>query len=249
MANPEDGFTTPVNPPDAAPEDLHGYNIIELDRAADRLQRRYVPLDGKGPAGTLAELCVVTAVGSTVQVLDGGCGTGRQLYDLMQQVELWHGVDTSMVRGHAVSDFDFRGMSRQAKVNEAYAKARNLRYEVANLQSPLRAERYDLIYSDEVLVHNEDPGQIILNFWRALKTGGVLYCDALQTQHSAITAGALIAVSQDGGTVIHAESGSPFLEVLSQEAGRIQSEPRSVYKITKPVPFAWLQDAFKPLGK
>ena len=92
---------------------LHGYAIESLDRGVTGPDfGAYALLDGKGPVGTLADLCETHG---RIMVLGAGGGTGRQTYDLIRYVETIHGSDTRGVVGHTISDHNFMGLSRTQK--------------------------------------------------------------------------------------------------------------------------------------
>jgi SAM-dependent methyltransferase len=245
MTGVEGSFGSPGNEPAPVDPTLHGYALREIDRGATRLNATYRVLDGMGPVGRLAALCEQPG---RVVVLDGGCGTGRQLHDTIQYVRSWYARSIKDVDGHGISNFNFLGRSRFTAVNEAFAPGGRLAYYVADLAvDPLTPGLYDLIYSDEVLVHSDDPDPIVLNFWHGLKEGGDMYFNILERQGFSLERGALANIRRQGGTVLGMPSPPLTVEALAEEADpNAYTLPRWVYRITKP-DRSWFDELFKTL--
>jgi SAM-dependent methyltransferase len=225
--------------PPVDPERLHGYKLPEIDRGADDITfAAYAAVDGKGPVGILADLCLTS--GRKV-VLDAGCGTGRQLHDTIAAVRRWYGRSTEDVVGHGISNFDFRGLSRDAEVNQAYRELGPLAYFVADLATQdVRQELYNLIYSHEVLRHSDEPGVIVENLWKGLAPGGVLYFNALPSQQHALTY-VFQRIGRQEGQIRGRLIKSVALESLVRaSADDDHLEDRVYYAVTKPDHYGWL---------
>lgn len=223
---------------------LHGYAIESLDRGVSGpdFEAYALLLDGKGPAGTLAELCETPG---KVMVLGAGGGTGRQTYELISYIETMYSSNTQDVVGHTISDHDFMGMSRYPEVNDAYRKGK-LAYFVADLLTqPVLREAYKLIFAHEVLMHMSDPGVAILNLWKALHPGGTMYMNALANQHGVI-APTLARIEREGGEAAGAIYRPRSLRTLKDGYTGLADQPRAIYKVTKPDPNAWI-DGFMGL--
>jgi SAM-dependent methyltransferase len=209
------------------PAQLAGYSLSSLDRDSGSLFVAYHHLDGKGPKGTLIELC---GRQDTVAVLDAGCGTGSQLVNLMVQLAITEGIDPKRILADGVSDHDFSRFSRD-RITRVALGAGLANYAVMDLaQDALPSGAYDMSYSYEVLMHNEEPEPIIENVWQALAPGGVSYFNTDGRQVGRV--GAFVErYNRDGGEVLYGEMKSPASLWLPLH---LRGETRHAFKVTKP---------------
>jgi SAM-dependent methyltransferase len=93
-------------------------------------------------------------------VLDGGCGTGRALWDLRSQL-LWRSRRSRPedLRMLGVNNIDYSAESELAEVRQAFVR-REMEYLVADLENvDLSGRKFDYILLFEVLIHNS-PGKV-----------------------------------------------------------------------------------------
>lgn len=209
--------------------DLQGYRLRHLDRDNGILYEAFHHLDGKGPKGSLRELC---ARQKTVSVLDAGCGTGNQLVSLIIQTAIIEDIDPERIFGDAVSDYDFSKLSRDRLTRVAIG-AGLVNYAVLDLATyRLPPQSYDLAYSYEVLMHNERPGVIIDNIAQSLKPGGVAYFNTDGSQVGQVDAH-MEQYRQAGAEVLSGEINPPAYAWFPPE---LAGETRHAFKVTAPAP-------------
>lgn len=217
-----------VDPLTLDPAVLEGYGYDELNRDHGALYADFGVLDGEGP---LVELVECYKRQGHVTVLDAGCGTGNQLHGLIDQAER-RGVDSEHVFADGLSDFDFSGVSNNGDTLQAIEVGR-INYAVADLGTEqLPADAYDLIYSYEVLFHNEKPAPIVLNLWQALRGAGSLYFNVPGEQIEDI-APTVEAIAAQGGIVQSAACEVPERIRRKCATSGAPLPTRYVYKITK----------------
>lgn len=211
--------------------DTHGYRYFELDRCESVLNGAFWPVDGSGPISSLIDIHDRQGYAT---VLDAGCGTGRQLYELIDYVRFTRNLDPMSIYGDGVSDFDFSMLSEEWRVRAAFMNG-DLHYEVGDLQTlELPEQAYDLVYSYEVLVHNEKPGLIVENLWRALRAGGVLYFNAAGEQADEIR-DVTNAITACGGIVLQKSCEPPHLESMWAGMHGLPLQTRDAYAIRRPI--------------
>ncbi|MET1033399.1 MAG: class I SAM-dependent methyltransferase [Candidatus Saccharimonadales bacterium] len=200
------------------PEKLEkGYAPYTLDRDSGRLTAEFIGIDGSTPATVLRD--VWREQGSAV-VLDAGCGTGYQLYSLIEQANLRLDVDPGTVVAHGVSDHDFSTRSQVAKVRSAIQAGR-ISYTVGDLNDEylLEPDFYHLAYSYEVLPHNKKPIRIVRNIFDALCPGGVAFFNADTTQESELISGLQEMVDDNQGDFDYITSPPPLGSLFDRQMG------------------------------
>jgi len=207
--------------------ELHGYQLLDLDRDSGALHEAFYYLDGKGPKYTLAELC---ARQNTVTVLDAGCGTGNQLVSLFQQTIIIEGVEPERLLGDAVSDYDFSRFGEKRRTRVALG-AGLVNYAVLDLAAEkLPPSSYDLAYSYEVHLHNKRPERIIDNVFQSLKPGGVMYFNTDGRQLEQVNAH-VKQYRQSGTEVLSGE----IIPTYGWLPPNRKHETRHAFKLTRPL--------------
>ena len=115
----------------------------------------------------------------SLAVLDAGCGTGRGLFDLKDQVDFRTGVP---VRAVGINDVDYSQESEDRFVRQAFRNG-DMEYRVEDLrQTRFDKPEFDLVFSYEALIHIDDFDQVALNLAQAVRPGGYMYFDLLKEQ-------------------------------------------------------------------
>jgi SAM-dependent methyltransferase len=119
-----------------------------------------------------------------VAVLDGGCGTGRALYEIRDQLKLREKAGASSMMMVGVNDVDYSDESEDLDVREAI-KNGEIQYmvdDLATVQLPTQA--FDAIYLHEVLIHNGvgTTAKIVDNLLSSLKPDGVFIFNITRDQ-------------------------------------------------------------------
>lgn len=203
-----------------------GYYRYALDRGIFQPQGEFFRFDG---VGLIEAARKQYEKDGSLHILDAGCGTGHQLWDFMEYLE--RTIPPQDITATGVSDIDFSEESESWRVREA-VKTGEINYAVADLNvDMLPAETFNVIYSYEVLVHNEeDPGRIVANFWQALRPGGVMYFNAEGSQRGKI-AGTVADILEMGGDVFMNRVEAPLLQAPFYEK---TNQTRDAYRIQKP---------------
>jgi SAM-dependent methyltransferase len=158
----------------------------ELNRTIGEANGDFMHLDYKGP--TLTAIEIARAQGH-VSILDGGCGSARELIDLKDQIIVRAPISANSVDavGVSLTDFSHRftgGWREAAHLTDGY-----ISLFIGNLATlPLEPDHFDVAYSYQVLLHNKEPIPIIENVLPSLSTSGIYYFDALVDQQDDITA-------------------------------------------------------------
>lgn len=213
-----------------SPSELAGYMRHELDRDSGCLQVEFGEIDGTSPASIIFEN--YERQGS-VAVLDAGCGTGRQLHDLLEQVQERRDINPDLLFADGVSDHDFSEVSKYADVRLANQMGR-INYVVGDLKDPnlLPPNAYDLAYSYEVLIHNEDPMQIVRTILDALRPGGTMFFNAATYQERDIVFGLRSLASIGEAQFNHVNSTVPPTQQFRQSQG-YEFVGRCAFKLVK----------------
>lgn len=203
-----------------------GYSRREIDRDFGMPQGEFYNLDGLGLIDAAIDQYKNN---SELAILDAGCGTGNQLFSLVEELSDYRGIPRNAINAVGVSDIDFSNESEFWMPRAAVAEG-DITYGIGDLNTEqLLPEQFNLIYSYEVLFHNEEPDLIVNNLWQALKSGGALYFNAGANQRTSLVA-VLEEISEQGGEILFGEAIPPL-------AARTDSEffiGRDTYRITKP---------------
>ncbi len=156
------------------PDDTVGswYSRCEIDRSGSLMQREMRD-DSEKPIliSTVTKLRERGEIG----ILDAGCGTGRTLYEIRDQLKFRTGIDPAKIITVGVNDVDFSDESEDARTRDEI-KNGGIEYLVNDLADVnLEPNKFDLIYSFEVLTHNksEKIEVIITNLLRSLRNDGL----------------------------------------------------------------------------
>lgn len=117
-------------------------------------------------------------------VLDAGCGTGRTLFEIREQLELGTKATAASVTTVGINDEDYSDESCSPKTRAAI-KNGQIQYVVDDLATvPLSEHAFDVIYSYETLVYNGigKTTKIIDNLLPSLKPDGVLIFNITESQ-------------------------------------------------------------------
>lgn len=114
-----------------------------------------------------------------IAVLDGGCGTGKALWGLKDQLKFRAGIPlpADSLRFVGVSKENFSQESEWAAVRKAI-RSGELEYLVGDLRDiPLPGNAFDIITLYEVLIHNSADAaeQIVNRLYEVLKPEGWLF--------------------------------------------------------------------------
>ena len=123
-----------------------------------------------------------------ISILDAGCGTGRALFGLKDQLlfRTQQKENPNVVEAVGVNDKNFSKESEMWLVHKANAEG-FIRYIIDRLETvKLPPNYFDLIISYETLIHNSDDNvvNIMENMVKSLAPGGRFYFDLLAEQHS-----------------------------------------------------------------
>lgn len=169
-----------------SPEDFIGrFTRSELDRSIGAYSKDFNTPDGK----KLIEVALEKArERGSLAVLDGGCGTGRALWELRDQVlfRLGRPSDSVQLSFVGVNRDDYSQESELADVRQSIGKG-EIEYRVGELvQTKVEPERYDLITFYEVLIHNSpaDSAVIIERHLEGLRPGGWLFATLDRGQYA-----------------------------------------------------------------
>jgi SAM-dependent methyltransferase len=127
-----------------------------------------------------------------IAALDAGCGTGNALLDLREQIKITGGEDSKILTV-GVNDQNFSNESMEREVREA-VKAKKVKYVVGKIQDIKFANKFDLIWSYEVLLHNsnEEVAKTITNLLEALEDDGRMFLNMTEEQRSSAEISSLI---------------------------------------------------------
>lgn len=125
--------------------------------------------------------------GDDVQVLDAGSGFGQYEYTISRINPEWK------IKGLDVKEEQIDDCNRFFKtINRS-----NVSFEIADLTEYYKDNHYDLILSVDVMEHIKEDVKVFRNFYRSLKTGGML----------------LISTPSDqGGSDVHDHDDESFIE-------------------------------------
>lgn len=108
------------------------------------------------------------------RALDAGCGIGLYSFYLGKK-NPWAMVDACDSNS---------GYIEAGKRILNQLKLSNVNIFQADLSQLSEVDKYDLIFGIDVLEHIEDDGQVVTNFHRALKDGGILYLTTPHLRHT-----------------------------------------------------------------
>jgi len=96
-----------------------------------------------------------------LEILDIGCGNGNISYQLARS-------------GFRVTGIDISEKTIMV-ANANFGATPGLQFKVLNIEqfNPVESEKYDVIICSEVLEHLTDPGRLVANFLKLLKTDGI----------------------------------------------------------------------------
>lgn len=120
----------------------------------------------------------------SIAVMDAGCGTGRTLYAIRDQLLLTTNANPQDIVTVGVNDRDFSDESEDSMVREANRNG-DINYVIADLESvDLEPESFDFITSYEALIHNEPAKliRVIKNLLPSLKQNGAFVFDITEKQ-------------------------------------------------------------------
>lgn len=166
-----------------------------------------------------------------LNILDAGCGTGHQVWHFADHVAWQKHIPRSDITATGVSNIDFSGESELWRVRKAI-KTGEINYAVADLNiDALPRETFNLIYSYEVIVHNDEtPGAIVANMWQALTPGGVMYFNAEGSQRQ-VLADTMADIMEAKGDVLMAPVEPPPLQAIFYKETQ---QTRDAYRVRKP---------------
>lgn len=221
-------FRAPYFDPDNIdPARLHGYSYHELNRGIMTFNGRFSPIGD--PLHAIDEIADRQEY---ITILDAGCGTGRQLYEMVEGATRMFQIDQRRILADGVSDYDFSDMADDKEARRAYVSGA-LNYHVGDLNTmELPEGSYDLAYSYEVLVHNEEPNRIVENLWRALRPGGSAYFNAEANQIPAISE-TIEAIKTVGGKVLSTEAEVPALTRTEAQVRNLPMPRRMLYRVIR----------------
>ncbi len=163
-----------------------GYFRSEVDRTLGSVQGSFFQSHG------------VSIVHDTMQrgkkaghlsILDAGCGTGRAMYELADELKR-RGINMPL-RLVGVSREDYSDESEGWRARKAVQDG-TIGYAIANLVSDeLPAAAFTVAYSYEVLVHINDVEAALRNIVQSVSPGGALYFNCLPEQ--AVTVDLMLA--------------------------------------------------------
>lgn len=127
--------------------------------------------------------------GGKLRFLDAGCGTGRAIFTLREELAMTTGLPRETIEVTGINDVDYRAESRVIEVRRA-ALSGSLKYLVADLDDvDLQPASYDLITSLEVLIHNDNEKafRIINKLLSALAPGGKMFFTLREPQRTVMS--------------------------------------------------------------
>ena len=122
----------------------------------------------------------------SISVMDAGCGTGRALYQMREQLLFRTDAKESDVLTTGVSNIDFSDESESAGVRNAISKG-DINYVVDDLSGvQLPSSSLDAIYSFEAFIYNEPEKiiKIVQNLLPSLKPDGFLIFNLKEGQRN-----------------------------------------------------------------
>lgn len=127
--------------------------------------------------------------GGKLRFLDAGCGTGRAIFTLREELAMTTGLSRETIDVIGINDIDYRSESRMVEVRRATLSG-SIKYLVADLDDvDLQPASYDLITSLEVLIHNDNEKalRIINKLLRTLAPGGKMFFTLREPQRTAMS--------------------------------------------------------------
>lgn len=166
-----------------------------------------------------------------VSVLDAGCGTGHQLWSLVDNAE-GYGINWDKVAADAVSKEDFSLLADQWRPRAAIMTG-DINYHVGDLtQMELPEKAYDLVYAYELLAHIERPQHIVRSIWHALRLEGRAYFN-LPGERQTELADIIGEIKTKGGEVLSMDCRPPlFVREMARQGYKVPT--RQIYRIDKP---------------
>jgi len=162
------------------------FAISEIDRDISSYSEVLRDSEGNPLIGTAS---ILLRKSGRLRFLDAGCGTGRAIFSLREELTLATGLPKETIDVTGINDVDYRSKSRMVEVQRA-ALSGSLGYLVADLDDvELPSDYFDLITSVEVLIHNDnDKALRIINklLW-ALTPGGKMYFTLRENQRQAMS--------------------------------------------------------------
>lgn len=122
----------------------------------------------------------------SISIVDAGCGTGRALYQMRNQLLLRTDAKPDDILTTGISDIDFSDESGDLDVRNAISRS-EINYVVADIATAqLKPQSFDAIYSFEAFIYNE-PAKIIKmiqNLLPSLKPDGFLIFNIKEGQRN-----------------------------------------------------------------
>ncbi|MET1033398.1 MAG: class I SAM-dependent methyltransferase [Candidatus Saccharimonadales bacterium] len=208
---------------------------LYYDRDDFGFHQTFVPLDKKGPRGTLDE---VIARKGHAAVLDFGTSTGHQLYSLIDRSEHTHarhpGTDLDSVVADVMSGENYAHLGSAWRTRAAFIGGA-LNYDVVDLNQAneyLPTDGYDLVVSYDGLVGLDSPAPVLRGLARALRPEGTLYMNVTSREENEVL-GVMSELHDSGHEISSARSPGDFY--VSRWS---TPEPPVAIKITAPAAWA-----------
>lgn len=156
------------------------YTDFELDRCISTINGQFMNLDGEGPIGQ----AITTARDQgRIAVLDAGCGTGKALIRLKDQIAFRADVPEQSIEALGVSLADYSYAFGGAYQERLRLSDGHITIALGNLATiALQPEHYDVAYSYEVLIHNQSLYPILSNVVASVRSRGSYYFNTHQDQ-------------------------------------------------------------------